>query len=319
MNFNQETGLFEPEKKSKVGKIILLIVVALLAILIVVFLMFKQEILELFGVKNNNDKFQYGDVNKDGVINSDDAVYVLQLVNGNKKIDEYTFLLADVDGDGKINTNDAQLILKKSTNLIDKFPVEEKKDNSDNENTDSNINDVIEDNKDNSDVVITPENEPVGGGSSVVQPPTTVTPQPSVEPVAPKPILYGDSDQDGIVTVSDARMAIQHSSKQITLTGNAFICADINGDNIVDDFDAEMILKYVVKKIDKLDPSVKYYTLGDIDNDGTITSTDANMILQYVNGSLEFEEVQKKAADYNLDGVINITDANLVLKTYVGK
>ena len=64
-------------------------------------------------------------------------------------------------------------------------------------------------------------------------------------PVVPKPIVYGDSDQDGIVTVSDARMAIQHSSKQITFTGNAFICADINGDNIVDDFDANMILQYV--------------------------------------------------------------------------
>ena len=66
----------------------------------------------------------YGDVNGDGVVDTADAVLVLQ--RAAKLIDDNALNIAaaDVNGDNVIDTADAVLILQKAAKLIEKFPVE---------------------------------------------------------------------------------------------------------------------------------------------------------------------------------------------------
>ena len=51
-----------------------------------------------------------GDVNCDGVVNSDDAEEALNLYRNNSKITEDVLARADIDGNGSIDSMDASLI-----------------------------------------------------------------------------------------------------------------------------------------------------------------------------------------------------------------
>lgn len=62
-----------------------------------------------------------GDVNKDGKINSTDALVVLQYSVGNTNLSSEQKTLADVNKDNKINSNDALKILQYSVGTINKF------------------------------------------------------------------------------------------------------------------------------------------------------------------------------------------------------
>jgi len=68
----------------------------------------------------------YGDVNRDGKVNSTDYTlmnrYVLRMID-RSIIDEY-FYLADLNGDGKVNSTDSTLLKRYILRVIDKFPVE---------------------------------------------------------------------------------------------------------------------------------------------------------------------------------------------------
>lgn len=233
--------------------------------------------------------YTLGDVNEDGVINSGDALVVQQYVNGTVTLTAIQQVAADVTEDGKITSEDAELILQVSVGKTE---------------FDTNVNTNTTVNTDTS----TDTSTNTTTDSSTTQ--TTPVEQ---------ALVYGDVDGDGSINSTDARLALQHSSGKITLTGMQFKCADVDGNGKVEAIDAELILKYSVKKIDKLDPSVTYYILGDVDADGVITSTDARLILQYSVSKIEFDEVQKKAADYNGDGKINAEDAQNVLAKASGK
>ncbi len=68
-----------------------------------------------------NTSAQKGDVNKDGKINSADALLVLQYSVGSATLDSEKFALADVTGDKKVNSADALKILQYSVGAINKF------------------------------------------------------------------------------------------------------------------------------------------------------------------------------------------------------
>lgn len=60
-----------------------------------------------------------GDMNKDGVISSEDACLILKIAAGiNKTRTETDSNLADVNNDGLINVEDARTVLKKSCGII---------------------------------------------------------------------------------------------------------------------------------------------------------------------------------------------------------
>ena len=66
----------------------------------------------------------YGDVNKDGAINANDALLALQHSVSLTTLDNDRFQRADVSGDKAVNANDALLILQYSVKIIEVFPVE---------------------------------------------------------------------------------------------------------------------------------------------------------------------------------------------------
>ena len=68
--------------------------------------------------------FVYGDVNRDGKVNTADAVLVLQRAAGLIDDTALDTAAADVNGDDKLNTADAVLILQKAAGLIERFPAE---------------------------------------------------------------------------------------------------------------------------------------------------------------------------------------------------
>lgn len=64
-----------------------------------------------------------------------------------------------------------------------------------------------------------------------------------------KPVIPGDVDQDGKVTVSDARLALQAAVGKIDAADIHPAAADLNGDGKVDMSDARQILQKAVGKI----------------------------------------------------------------------
>ena len=71
---------------------------------------------------------QYGDVNANGVVDSNDAILVLRYdAKALDELNESQKLAANVDGSAAVDANDAILILRYDAKAITKFPVEEKK------------------------------------------------------------------------------------------------------------------------------------------------------------------------------------------------
>lgn len=68
-----------------------------------------------------NTSAKKGDVNKDGKINSADALLVLRYSVGSANLDSERFALADVNGDKKVNSADALKILQYSVGAINKL------------------------------------------------------------------------------------------------------------------------------------------------------------------------------------------------------
>lgn len=64
---------------------------------------------------------EYGDVNRDGTIDVNDAVMVMRYVLGLRELSDLERLLADVNGDGQINVQDVSLLMRRSLGLIGDF------------------------------------------------------------------------------------------------------------------------------------------------------------------------------------------------------
>ena len=65
-----------------------------------------------------------GDANGDGIVNADDALYILKSIVGLIKLEDNAKKIADVNANGKVDADDALDILKKKAGLIDKFAAE---------------------------------------------------------------------------------------------------------------------------------------------------------------------------------------------------
>lgn len=62
-------------------------------------------------------------------------------------------------------------------------------------------------------------------------------------------VAYGDLNDDGSVTSSDALVILQYAVGKATLTEAQILCGDVNGDGSVTSADALVILQYTVQKI----------------------------------------------------------------------
>ena len=64
-------------------------------------------------------------------------------------------------------------------------------------------------------------------------------------------IAYGDVNGDNKINSTDALQALMHSTKLLTLKGNAKTAADVNADGTINATDALLILNYSVGAITK--------------------------------------------------------------------
>ena len=65
----------------------------------------------------------YGDLNGDGVVDTNDAMFVLRYDARSLTLSDAQLTIADVNGDGVVDTNDAILILQYDAKIITEFPV----------------------------------------------------------------------------------------------------------------------------------------------------------------------------------------------------
>lgn len=69
----------------------------------------------------NSNLYVLGDATKDGAINSQDALAILQHSTGIITLDKSSFVLADVNKDNNVNSFDALMVLQYSVGIINKF------------------------------------------------------------------------------------------------------------------------------------------------------------------------------------------------------
>lgn len=65
----------------------------------------------------------WGDVDRNGSVDTNDAMYILQYVTGRKTADDLHMCVADVDNNGAVDTNDAMYILQFVTGRVSELPV----------------------------------------------------------------------------------------------------------------------------------------------------------------------------------------------------
>ena len=75
--------------------------------------------------KAPGSQYEFGDVNRDGVIDIVDATLVQKKAADKAVLDDEQKILGDVNGDGEVDILDATLIQKFVVDRIDKFPVED--------------------------------------------------------------------------------------------------------------------------------------------------------------------------------------------------
>ena len=76
--------------------------------------------------KAPGSSYEFGDINRDGVIDIMDATLIQKLAAERVTIDDEQKILGDVNGDGDVDILDATFIQKFVVERIDKFPVEDK-------------------------------------------------------------------------------------------------------------------------------------------------------------------------------------------------
>lgn len=160
----------------------------------------------------------------------------------------------------------------------------------------------------------------------------------SQDPWSGKPVVYGDLNGDGKVTMADGTLAAQYAngSKTFPLIGGTptslspFDIADVSpwnptnkthGDYVIDNNDVTMINRIAIglsseaympaAKVTPLvpDPKIDY---GDMNQDGKMTTEDASTLLSIVIGSIKATDYQKKAGDMNHDGKITAADVTVI-------
>ena len=142
----------------------------------------------------------------------------------------------------------------------------------------------------------------------------------------PEGFKYGDVNQDGIVSITDASQVQNYVDGWVTFTETQKKAAEVSGDGEITKLDAELIQLVDGNEIPAFpveDPNVKYYTLGDVNRNGRIDANDVSDVQNYVtnresieNGDMispfKYNEIGKKTADVDGDGKVTLLDADLI-------
>ena len=232
-----------------------------------------------------------GDINLDNIVDSNDVIlldkYVLKHISLTKKQLNY----ADMNDDGVIDTNDVDILAKTISDYyqLGDINLDGKVNNLDVTLLQNILNKVVVANKvelnlcdinsdgtvDNNDI-LTLRNK-VGISTKYQK---------------------GDVNLDGKVTDEDVTIIENYVLKKTELTIDQLNYADYNGDNTVDNKDANSLAKAIASK----------YKVGDVNMDGKVNMLDVNTLSKYISKIIDLNTTEKLLADINGDGKINASD-----------
>lgn len=258
-----------------------------------------------------------GDVNGDGKITSADATYITRYLAGDDKYKDIDKEAADVNGDGEITAEDSAIISKMIT-IYETYPELKKY-----RIGDVNMDGVI----DSADItilnnhVLFPSKFPLTdeakfladiNGDGVVNSTDTKLLQVIVNRKS-TPLRY-DINKDGEVTSKDIAYLKRYLAGWDDYQSIDKSVADINGDGIISDADANILRKLISYDLTE-------YIVGDVDMDGNLTQDDSMLILKnsLMPDDFPFDSKEEVLADVNGDGIVDEDDALLVQKIVNGE
>lgn len=131
--------------------------------------------------------------------------------------------------------------------------------------------------------------------------------------------FFGDLDHNRAISAWDATLILRAAQNNgANLSSADKIRADVDGDGVITQADAQLTLEYYVTNI-----VAQNDLYGDADNDGDVDMIDAYTVYDYVNGELGSglgsDSINLIAADVNGDGVLNSFDHILIARYDLGR
>lgn len=252
-----------------------------------------------------------GDLDGNGVINSNDAALISELYNSNITTDETA--AGDVNGDGVVNSNDVTEVLDKTVEL-DYFKLGEYT-----PITSITINKTA----------ITLEKGDTAQLSATYSPTNTTD--------SPKLRWYSSNKAVATVDSNGKITAIGGGTATITASsssGTKAICAVKVNEPVKPSPSPSTSPTPTTTPSPSVSPTITpsptptptptpdptpTFKLGDVNADGKVNARDAKLVLQYFNGKATLTAEQRARADINKDKKINARDAKLILQIFNGK
>ncbi len=285
-----------------------------------------EEAVTLTSAPSVTSALLYGDVNLDGVVNSQDAVELSNFLAYQNGTDYAQSLTADVNKDGSVTYADLLILRFFLDQRIEYLPYTYKV-----KIGDVNCDDII----DYQDAAFLKDNL---GKTKEFTTHQALNADTNVDGVINEldvkllnaylatlisnlpftgTIVFGDVNLDNHINVLDSILLQRYVAKSITLSDNALINADVNEDNVVNDVDATLIRFYLSKTISTL-PYSTNTILGDINVDGKVNNADIELLAKFLTQSKDLTCDGSINADVNSDNKIDFTD-KLILKAFVAK
>ncbi len=237
------------------------------------------DALEILIISNK----KFGDVNQDGTINIADAILVQEYIAQKVALTEEQKILADINKDGTVSMSDLLEISKLNSDKLGDV------------NRDGTISTadvmIVQDHLARK-VLLTAEQKILAD----INKDGTVSMSDLLEISKLNSDKLGDVNRDGTISTADVMIVQDHLARKVLLTAEQKILADINKDGTVSMSDLLEISKLNSDK------------LGDVNRDGTINAVDKAMVQDYIAEKILLTSEQKILADINKDGVINISD-----------
>lgn len=140
-----------------------------------------------------------------------------------------------------------------------------------------------------------------------------------------KDIIYGDVNEDGYVTTTDATLVTRWAGGNTATPLKNILAADVNGDAYITTTDATLITRRAggnPSAVFSIETKVGLIVRpkGDINGDGIITVEDAMVLMQMLSGLIPMPDdpIFRAIADVNGDGIIDSADADLILRMVSG-
>ncbi len=279
----------------------------------------------------------YGDVNGDNQVNSQDALEILkQIAEEKEDFLDKKLKVADVDGTGEVDQIDVQLILKKSSGLLKKFPIEEGKYgfkagdvNQDTKITSQDallIQKYI--GKEKSLTVYQQVLADVSGNGTITELDAELILQYASKKIKSFPVIdpkvkyytIGDVDQNDKITKEDALLIEQYLGGKENLSEIQLLAADVNEDGKITEEDAQKVLEICAGLSPA--PETQNPSIGT-ENETTNSNNTSNQnstqsqqppATQEVPTTPSTPSVPFIYGDVNEDGNVTAEDASLILK-----